>query len=55
MSLVIAAQVGLQATNSEVGNEYIRYEKKEDDVPLILKYVPGLGNALLIIIFGTVY
>ena len=57
MSLIVLAQIGLQWVNWEiaVGDADTTEEKDKAKVPNYWKYVPGVINSILIIVFGMIY
>lgn len=50
MLVVIGAQIGLQWINWETGSSHS--EDGTNNVPMYLKYLPGVINSILIIVFG---
>jgi len=56
MSLVIGAQIALQWVKWEVGDANTENGSEDSkNVPLAWKYLPGVINSCLIILFGQIY
>ena len=53
MSIVLGAQVVLQWVKWEEGKAHS--DDGTDNVPIYWKYLPGVINSILIILFGAIY